>query len=162
MAWNADTTRMPYRRHIEYLTKLFLHNDLGEGRYCVDGGPVALSDIDQPIFAVGTERDHVPPWRSVYQLHLLTHNPLTFVLASGGHNAGIVSEPGHEGRHYRLATRAKDTPYRSADSFLDEAPVVDGSWWIAWSQWLHEQSSGDAEPRAVTEGIGDAPGAYVR
>lgn len=161
MSWNADTTRMPYRMHIDYLNDLFLHNDLAEGRYCVNGAPVALADIEQPMFVVGTERDHVSPWRSVYKLLLSTHGALTFLLTAGGHNAGIVSEPGHPRRHYRCATREPGAPFRGAQAFFDETAPVEGSWWPRFAAWLHERSSGNVAARDVHDGLEKAPGAYI-
>jgi polyhydroxyalkanoate synthase len=161
MSWNDDTTRMPYRMHSQYLTQLFLGNDLAEGRYCVQGRPLALVDIEAPLFVVGTERDHVSPWRSVYKLHLFTHQALTFLLTAGGHNAGIVSEPGHPGRHYRVATRWPDAPYRSPDAFVAENAPIDGSWWPCWTRWLGERSSGTVKARALEARLPDAPGDYV-
>lgn len=161
MSWNEDTTRMPYRMHSEYLTQLFLHNDLAEGRYCVRGRPVALVDIEAPLFVVGTERDHVSPWRSVYKLHLFAHQSLTFLLTAGGHNAGIVSEPGHPGRHYRVATREVDAPYRSPDAFVAENAPIEGSWWPCWLRWLQGKSSGTVKARRLEANLPDAPGAYV-
>ncbi|MEI5998050.1 polyhydroxyalkanoic acid synthase [Paraburkholderia bengalensis] len=161
IAWNADTTRLPYRMHSEYLTSLFLNNDLAEGHYCVDGRPVALSDIEAPMFVVGTERDHVSPWRSVYKLHLLTHNELTFLLTAGGHNAGIVSQPGHPDRYYRCATRAAGEPYRGRQEFLSANEPVDGSWWPKWNQWLRDHSGGEVVGREIANSLEDAPGTYV-
>ena len=166
MAWNADLTRMPYRMHAEYLRNLFLRNDLAEGRYQVDGRPVALTDIRVPIFAVGTTKDHVAPWRSTYKIHLLTDTEVTYVLTTGGHNAVIVSEPGHPRRRYQIATNGGGK-HKSPDQWAAETPVHDGSWWPAWAAWLAERSSERVAPPemgAPNRGLPpliDAPGSYV-
>jgi polyhydroxyalkanoate synthase len=168
MAWNSDLTRMPYRMHSEYLRKLFLDNDLAEGRYEVDGRPVALTDIRAPLFVVGTEKDHIAPWRSVYKIHLLADvEELTFVLTSGGHNAGIVSEPGHPGRSYQMAMRREGERYVDSETWAASAPRSEGSWWPAWTAWLAAHSSERTTPPAMgapgsgLPPLGAAPGTYV-
>lgn len=129
MAWNADATRMPYRMHSEYLRDLFLKNDLAEGRMMAGGSPVALQDIQTPLFSVGTIRDHVAPWKSVYKILLLTESDVTFVLTSGGHNAGIVSEPGHIGCSYQISTMPATARYTPPGQWQTNTPTKDGSWW---------------------------------
>ena len=163
MAWNADTTRLPYRMHSENLKYLYLRNDLAEGRYCVGGRTVALADLKLPVFLVGTERDHVSPWRSVYKLHRLTGAEISFLLTSGGHNAGIVSELGHARRRYRFSTRRQDAPYVNPDEWFTQTPVCEGSWWPSWQQWLAAHSSEKIIPPALGGGtvLSDAPGNYV-
>ncbi len=168
MAWNADATRMPYRMHSEYLRKLFLDNDLAAGRYMVEGFPIAIQNIRAPIFAVGTERDHVAPWRSVYKIHYLSDTDVTFVLTSGGHNAGIVSEPGRANRHYRIAGKTDAEPCVSDDAWAERTPAREGSWWPAWQEWLAGRSSPQrvappamGAPEKGLPPLEDAPGTYV-
>lgn len=167
MAWNADTTRMPYRMHSEYLRKICLENELAEGRFQVGAAPVALSDIRVPIFCVSTLTDHVAPWHSVYKLHLLADTEMTFVLTNGGHNAGIVSEPGHAGRGFRIHTQQEAARYLPPDDWLATAELHQGSWWPALVDWLRRQSHGtDAPPDmgAAKHGFAPldaAPGSYV-
>jgi polyhydroxyalkanoate synthase len=167
MAWNADATRMPYRMHSEYLRQLFLDNELAEGRFLVDGRPVALSDVRVPVFAVGTLRDHVAPWRSTYKVNLQLDTEVTYLLTGGGHNAGIVSEPGHDGRSFQVLTKQDTDRYIDPDAFLETAPRKEGSWWPEWVAWLNARSGNPVEPPqmgAAAAGyapLGDAPGAYV-
>lgn len=161
MAWNADTIRLPYRLHSETLEYLYLHNRLAEGKLCVHGHPIALTDLKLPMFVVGTERDHVSPWPSVYKLRLLTRVPISFLLSSGGHNAGIVSEPGHGGRHYRFSTGSEDARYLSPGEWFAQTPVTNGSWWPCWQHWLVAKSAGKIAPPATDVNLGEAPGRYV-
>jgi polyhydroxyalkanoate synthase subunit PhaC len=165
LVWNADTTRMPYKMHSEYLRKLFLENDLAEGRFNVEGRPIALSDIRQPLFVVGTEADHVSPWRSVFKLNLLADTEVTFLLTSGGHNAGIVSEPGHVGRSYRVSTKPQTDRFVDPETWANETPVQAGSWWPEWASWLAMRSGKLQSPPRVglleSAPLRNAPGTYV-
>lgn len=165
-SWNADTTRLPHRLHSEYLRALYLNNDLASGRMRVDGRTVALSDIRAPVFLLGTERDHVSPWKSVYKLHQYADTDITFCLTSGGHNVGIVNPPGVPGRHYRIGTHsASHDRYVDPDAWAARMPEHDGSWWPAWHAWLAERSGARVEPPPMggPEGLvlGDAPGIHV-
>ncbi len=167
MAWNADATRMPYRMHTEYLRRLFLNNDLAEGRCVVGAKPIALNDVRAPIFAVGTTWDHVAPWPSVFKIHLLTDTEVTFLLTTGGHNAGIVSEPGRPGRSFQIQTKAALDPFVDAETWQGMAPRKDGPWWPEWIAWLGQRSGRPVLPPSMgapTQGYGtvcDAPGTYV-
>lgn len=165
--WNNDTTRMPARMHSEYLRGLFLENRLSAGRFAVEGRVVALKDIRVPMFVVGTESDHIAPWRSVYKIRLFTDGDLTFVLTNGGHNGGILSEPGHKHRHYRQGHRPADALYTSPDEWLEATEIRQGSWWPAMADWIKGRSSGETAPplmggkRKGVANLPKAPGTYI-
>jgi polyhydroxyalkanoate synthase len=171
MAWNADGTRMPCRMHGEYLERLYLRNELATGDFTLAGEPVDLKKIRLAMFVVGTETDHVAPWQSVYKLRALTRSSdYTFLLTSGGHNAGIVSGPVHPKRRHRLLTWSDATTRLSPEEWLKKAPLHDGSWWPAWERWLATHSAARQVPARVVGGppaagngaLEDAPGSYVR
>ena len=93
---------------------------------------------------------------------------MTFVLTSGGHNAGVVSEPGHPHRAYQIADRLASTPYVEPDAWVASVPERRGSWWPEWQAWLVEHSSGESQPpgmgapNAGCRPLAAAPGTYVR
>ncbi|HMO70270.1 MAG TPA: alpha/beta fold hydrolase [Paracoccaceae bacterium] len=165
--WLSDTTRMPARMHSQYLRGLFLENRLTAGRFAVEGRVIALKDLSVPLFVVGTETDHIAPWRSVYKTQLFTDCDLTFVLTKGGHNTGILSEPGHKGRHYRMSHRPAGALYVGPDGWLAEAEPQPGSWWPDWAEWLAAQGGGLTAPPAMgapqrgLPPLAAAPGSYV-
>jgi polyhydroxyalkanoate synthase subunit PhaC len=163
MAWNADATRMPYRMHSEYLHGLYLGNELALGQFRVDGAPVHLEAIRAPVFAVGTTSDHVAPWRSVFKVTHLFDSDIDFVLTNGGHNTGIVAPPDHPRRRFRHLHYRYGEVHPDPDGWLAATPEEDGSWWLAWFDWLARHSSGErvADRTAPPSTLGSAPGSYV-
>jgi polyhydroxyalkanoate synthase len=169
MAWNADGTRMPCRMHAEYLRQLYLNNALARGEFRADGRLVDLAAIHVPMFVVGTETDHVAPWQSVYKARGLTRSAdYTFLLTSGGHNAGIVSGPEHPRRRYRVRTWLNPSETLTPQVWFETTRPQAGSWWPVWQHWLSQHS---AETQVVPPALGsaaagyppiaDAPGEYV-
>jgi len=165
MAWNADATRLPYRMHSEYLRRLYLNNELAAGHFKTDGRAIALTDIRAPIFAIGTVRDHVAPWRSTYKIIQQTDTDVSYLLTSGGHNAGIISEPGHLQHSYQMMTRRASDRYIDPDFFQGKTSSKSGSWWPEWSNWLKNHSGEPTPPPAIglpgQPPLCAAPGTYV-
>lgn len=169
MAWNADGTRMPYRMHAEYLRRLYLRNELGRGEFTAEGERVDLAAIRLPMFVVGTETDHVAPWKSVYKARGLTRSQdYTFLLTSGGHNAGIVSGPSHPRRRHRVRTWSNEFDTLTPEAWFASTPPQAGSWWPVWDRWLSAHSSAAQVPppsmgstAAGYPPIDEAPGRYV-
>ncbi len=165
MAWDADTTRMPYKMHSQYLRSLFLNNDLVQGRFSVNGKNVLLPDVETPLFVVSTTTDHVAPWKSVYKIHFFTDTNVTFVLTNGGHNAGILSEPGHPHRSFKMLSHIDTHQHLDPEEWQAKTPDRDGSWWPEWSKWLAGHSGEKEKPPSMGApkypSLCDAPGTYV-
>jgi polyhydroxyalkanoate synthase len=169
MAWNADGTRMPWRMHTEYLNKLYLKNELANGEFISAGARIDLKSIRLPMFVVGTETDHVAPWKSAYKTRALTRSAdYTFLLTSGGHNAGIVSGPAHPKRRHRTLTWHDDSSAPTPEQWQEKAVLTAGSWWPTWQRWLGEHSSAErvappalGNPAKGYASLYDAPGNYV-
>lgn len=167
MAWNADATRLPYKMHSEYLRKLFLHNELSNGKFTVGKQPIVLNNIKAPLFSVATQKDHISPWKSVYKIHLFTDTEITFLLTSGGHNAGIVSEVGHPHRSYQVSTHKRTDTHVVPEEWIATTPHHEGSWWPVWEKWLADHSGSQkpppplGNPQKGYKVLRTAPGLYV-
>jgi polyhydroxyalkanoate synthase len=153
--------------HTEFLERLYLKNELACGGFTLRGQGVDLRSLQLPMFVVGTETDHIAPWQSVYQVRELTRSTdYTFVLTNGGHNAGIVSEPQHPRRRYRMLTWSNPTETLPPEQWAQVATSQTGSWWLAWQRWLVQHSGPKtAKPPAIGNAartpLEDAPGRYV-
>ena len=161
--WNSDDTNLPGPMYCWYLRQTYLLNRLRDPGGTVQCGvPVDLSRVDMPAFVYASRDDHIVPWRSAFASTRLLGGEVRFVLGASGHIAGVINPPAKRRRNFWTAELAPD-----AESWLDSATSVDGSWWPAWSEWLAPHSGAlVAAPRHAgnTEYpvIEPAPGRYVK
>lgn len=103
--------------------------ELAEGRRKAAARLVPVSETRVPTFAVGMVKDRVTPWRSAFKSDTLSDTDVTFARTSGGHNAGIISEPGHPRRTCRVRHCRTGDLHVDPETWLEETPEREGAWW---------------------------------
>jgi polyhydroxyalkanoate synthase len=160
--WNSDTTRMPEKLHLSYLRKCYRENALALGKMTIDGVPLDLSKVTQPIYLQSAKEDHIAPANSVFKAAKLFGGPVRFVMAGSGHIAGVINPPA--ANKYQYWTN--DAPVETIQDWRQGSVEHPGSWWPDWDQWLAPLSGEKIPARVPGDGglkvLGDAPGEYVR
>lgn len=164
--WNGDTTNLPARWHLSYLTDLYRDNLLVRpGALAVAGTPLDLAKVTTPTYVQAGREDHIAPAESVWKITEHFAGPIKFVLAGSGHIAGVVNPPA--AGKYQYWTN--DAPAKSLDEFVAGAKETKGSWWPDWIDWIRERDGEEVPATGVRQpgegkltALEDAPGSYVR
>jgi polyhydroxyalkanoate synthase len=165
--WNGDTTNLPAKWHLSYLTDLYRDNLLARpGALAIAGTPIDLTKVATPSYIQAGREDHIAPAESVWKITHLFAGPLKFVLAGSGHIAGVVNPPA--AGKYQYWTN--DKPAETLAEFVAGATETKGSWWPDWIGWLRGQDATEVKVKGAREpgkgkkrpAIADAPGEYVR
>lgn len=160
--WNSDGTRIPGRVHSFLLRNFFLVNKLLEpGAIRLNGVGIDTQRITVPSYTVAGTRDHIVPWEGAYMMRELVGGPVRFILAEGGHIAGIINHPSRNKRAYHT----NDSDTADPQAWLAGATRHEGSWWVDWIPWLEERSGEMVDPPPMGSEayppLIDAPGTYV-
>ena len=162
--WNIDNTRLPEAMHSFYLRELYLNNKLAQKDGVTLGGrPIDLRLITQPVYNVGTEQDHIAPWKATFKNCALVRGPVRYALATSGHILGIISPPvDPPKRRYWAGDASGQTDAEAWRAAVEKRP---GSWWEDWRDWLHVQCGAMRELPAMGSPehppLAEAPGTYV-
>jgi len=162
--WNSDSTRLPEAMCSFYLREFYLHNNLAKkdvlslGNRLIDMGKVA-----QPLYAVGTQLDHICPWRGTFRTCSLLKSPRRYVLSSEGHITGIINPPSDGSRRKYWAGEVVQP--EDPESWLSRQEEQRGSWWKDWTAWLVQRGSTIQNPPTMGSGkyppLERSPGIYV-
>jgi polyhydroxyalkanoate synthase len=161
--WNAQSTNLPAKMHGFYLRNMYLENNLVKpNKIVMNGTPIDIRKIKTPCYFIATEKDHIAPWKGVYEAINILTCPCEFTLAGSGHVAGIINPA--DSQKYGYWTNK--TIHKNPDDWLKTATKSEGSWWPIWISWLIKNSG--KEITATTQNkiadslaIGKAPGSYV-
>jgi polyhydroxyalkanoate synthase len=161
--WNNDATRLPARMHRFYLREMYLKNNLVKpGGIVLNGIPVDLTKVKNPIYLQSAKEDHIAPYPSVYKATHHYSGPVTFMLAGSGHIAGVINPPAAKKYYYYTNPEVPE----NVEDWVEGAECHEGSWWPHWHQWLSRKSGPKVPARIPGEGglpaIEDAPGRYVK
>ena len=162
--WNTDTTRLPRAMHSFYLRNCYVKNALAQrDGIAIGAHPIDLRRITQPLYAVGSDEDHITPWRGTFKTCTLVGGPARYALSTSGHILGIINPPvSPPKRAYWAGDWKGETDGKAWRGQHRQAP---GSWWPDWTRWLAKQCGPlQAPPPTGTReypALCPAPGTYV-
>jgi polyhydroxyalkanoate synthase len=161
--WNMDGTRLPRAMHAWYLREFYLKNNLvKKDAVTIDGRPIDLARIKQPLTIVGTEEDHITPWKQTFRICQHVGGPVRYVLASSGHILGIINPPAKAAKRRYWAGEAQGET--DPDKWLARQTAMPGSWWEEWTAWLAKNTGPEVappKPAGKYKPLCPAPGSYV-
>lgn len=165
--WNSDGTNLPGPFFTWYFRNMYLENKLcrpGALKVCAE--QVDLADLDMPAYVYGSKEDHIVPWKASFASAQLLSGDVRYVLGASGHIAGVINPPAKNKRNY-WSNASTEVQQTEAQSWLDDAQSVPGSWWPDWAAWLAGHSGRKVKARAAQGNkdyppLAPAPGHYVK
>lgn len=162
--WNTDNTRIPEKLHSFYLRNYYLNNRLAQKDALeIKGQKLDLGKIKQPVYAVGTEQDHITPWKETFKSVALTGGEKRYALSTSGHIVGIVNPPVNPPKREYWVNEMQNN--ENPNDWIKKQTLRPGSWWEDWALWLNVKCGELTKPPAIGGGeykiLCDAPGKYV-
>ncbi len=162
--WNTDTTRLPRAMHSFHLRNCYVKNALAQRNgISIGGHPIDLRRITQPLYAVGSNEDHITPWRGTFKTCTLVGGPSRYALSTSGHILGIINPPVDPPKRAYWAGDCKGET--DGKEWRGRHQQAAGTWWQDWTRWLAQHCGPlEAPPPMQTErypALCPAPGTYV-
>ncbi|MFC4160320.1 PHA/PHB synthase family protein [Chitinimonas lacunae] len=162
--WNTDMTRMPRAMHRYYLREFYLNNRMVvPDSLHMAGQAIDLRLIDQELFMVGAEEDHITPWRQTCRIADYVSSRVLYTLSTSGHIVGVVNPPTPTSKrsYWQGEIRRGD----DTDAWQAAQSKQPGSWWPSWVAWLRERCGPLQTPptqgNRLYKKLAAAPGSYV-
>lgn len=162
--WFADSAHIPRDFLLQWAQEVLRDNKLREpGGIVLDGTPLDLGAVKNPVLAISLKDDHVSAWEATYDGARLLGGPVTFLLGGSGHNAGVINPPNANKHGYWTNDALPESP----EAWIAGAQKHGGSWWPHWHQWLTQGGAAEKVPAREPGGgklkvLEPAPGSYVR
>ena len=160
--WNNDVVDLPSLMHSFLIDKFYIGNELVKGTMSIGDKVLDLSQIDLPVYMFAVQKDHIVPWKSVFENIKYLNSEVRFVLGASGHTAGVINPVSKDKKNYWINSRS----YTSPDKWFENAKELPGSWWKDYDLWL-QSLSGNRIKKFIISGnknyppLYDAPGKYV-